>query len=247
MKILKYYQFSEKNEILIEFVKSLDENLISESNIDGGLVDSILKNLSRDLKFNISLVFTFGTGIKAMIPIVDNLIKNGNFKIEPTLENIVLLTLTSLSICYLENSKNSKVSKPEVKSMLEELKMRGIGNGIVKIFVKVLNSIGSFVKNIFKNTGYAISGLFEMLGYTSLMLPFMNAISYVVGKYDLNPESLVGNLLSIGLSLGAFSGKNIINTIVKKLKDKIEISVSGDLEKPVSVKSYDAINDSENH
>lgn len=248
MKILKYNQFSEKSDIFNDFIGALDKNLIVESTEDVGIIDKILKDLSRDLKLNMSLVFTFGTGIKAMYPIVENLIKNGNFKIELNPENIVLLSLTSLSICYLEHLRNSKSEsiKSDIKSLLEELKMSGIGNGIVKVFVKVFKSIGSFIKNIFKNTGYAVSGLFEMLGYTALMIPFMNAISVVIGKYELTPESLVGNLLSIGLSFGAFSGKNIVNSIINRIKDKININVSSTKkENPLSVKSYDAINDSE--
>ena len=245
MNVLKYYKFSEQCEILSEFLRNLEESLIIKESNSVGSIEKMLKNLSRDLKLNMSLVLTFGTGIKAMYPIVENLIKNGNFKIEITSENIVLLSLTSISICYLEHSKNSDPLKKDIKSLLEELKMRGIGNGIVKIFVKVFKSLGSFIKNIFKNTGYAISGLFEMLGYTSLMLPFMNAISLMIGKYELTPESLIGNLLSIGLSMGSFSGKNIINNILSKIKDKTKIDISPkSVDKVAPIKSYDVINDS---
>ncbi len=246
MNVLKYYKFSEQYEILSEFLRNLEESIIIKESNNSGSIEKMLKNLSKDLKLNMSLVLTFGTGIKAMYPIVENLIKNGNFKVEITPENIVLLSLTSISICYLEHSKNSDHLKKDIKSLLEELKMRGIGNGIVKLFVKVFKSLGSFIKNIFKNTGYAISGLFEMLGYTSLMLPFMNAISLIIGKYELTPESLVGNLLSIGLSIGSFSGKNIINNILSKIKDKTKIDISPkSTDKDISIKSYDVINDSE--
>jgi hypothetical protein len=271
MKILKYNDFYKQNEFFEFFLSNLD-NYIKESS-DYSFVDKILKGLSNDLKFNIGLVFTFGTGIKAMFPIVENLIKNGNLKIDINQESIVLLSLTILSICYLEETKNnaggsksecqdckskgcnncnntgfvsSKVTKKDAQNLLEELKMRGIGNGIVKKFVKVFKTIGEFIKTIFKNTGYAISGLFEMLGYTALLMPFMNAINAAIGKYDLSPDTLVGNLLSIGLSVGAFSGKNVINMILKKLKDKLNLKISSDdLDTPISVKSYDIIDSRE--
>ena len=51
-------------------------------------LDRIISGLAKDLKFNFSLIGTFGTGIGAMIPVVDNLIKNGNLKIEATLEKL---------------------------------------------------------------------------------------------------------------------------------------------------------------
>jgi Na+-transporting NADH:ubiquinone oxidoreductase subunit NqrE len=58
------------------FIKYVENYHINESDNQSSVIDSILKGLSRDLKFNYALVFTFGAGIKAMFPIVENLIKN---------------------------------------------------------------------------------------------------------------------------------------------------------------------------
>jgi len=250
------------------FIKHVENYQLNESDNQSSVVDSILKGLSKDLKFNYALVFTFGAGIKAMFPIVENLIKNENINIDLATENIVLLTLASLSITYLEESNNrggdkkipcqcdtkpenceicngtgmvdSVVSKEDARTILEELKLRGIGNGIVRKVVACFKSVGKFLRMLFRNSTYVISGLIDMLGYTMILMPTMNAISAVVGEYNLNFETLPGNLLSIAAGVGTFLTKNIFNLLVTKIKKKTNIDVdTKHLDIPVAAKPYE--------
>ncbi len=243
MIVLKYQDYSNNEEILNVFLDNLDD-MIKES-VSDVVIKNTLTKLSHDLKFNMGLVLTFGAGIKVMIPVVENLIKNGNIKVDVSLENIILLSLASLSICYLEEVKNklgdekikcpkcesgcsdckngfinSKVTKKDAQTLLEELKMRGIGNGIVRKFVTIFKSMGDVFRVIFKNTPYAINGLVEMFGYTSFLLPIMNGISAVVGKYDLTPDTIIGNLISLGVGMSTFVLKNGVDSLIQKIKNK---------------------------
>ena len=258
----RQYQMSQS------FIKHVENYQLNESDNQSSVVDSILKGLSKDLKFNYALVFTFGAGIKAMFPIVENLIKNENINIDLATENIVLLTLASLSITYLEESNNrggdkkipcqcdtkpenceicngtgmvdSVVSKEDARTILEELKLRGIGNGIVRKVVACFKSVGKFLRMLFRNSTYVISGLIDMLGYTMILMPTMNAISAVVGEYNLNFETLPGNLLSIAAGVGTFLTKNIFNLLVTKIKKKTNIDVdTKHLDIPVAAKPYE--------
>jgi len=208
---------------LIDF---LSNSVINESDKGQSAIDSMLKGLARDLKFNMGLVFTFGVGIRAMYPIVDNLIQNGTLKIEANTENIVLICLAALTITYLEETNNkagqtevecsckskkdceicggtgvvkSIVTKKDAQTILEELKLRGVGNGIIRKMVECFKSIGNISKTLFKNSPYVINGLMDMLAYTGLLLPTMNAISALIGKYDLNMDTLPGNFMAVGL------------------------------------------------
>jgi hypothetical protein len=251
MKILKYTDYSISNEMVEFLIRNIESPIINESIINKEYVKKILTGLSKDLNFNISLVFTFGTGIAMMIPIVDNLIKNGNIKIDATKENLILLSLTALAILYLEETKNksgeseieckcksrncnkcmdgkikSKVTKSDAQTLLEELKMRGIGNGIVKKFVKSFKSIGNLIKVLFRNSKYPIKGLLEMFGYASLMIPIMNAIGSLIGKYEMNADTIIGNFLSIGAGIMTFLAKNSLDFLIDKLKKKVDIEDS---------------------
>ena len=276
-KILKYNQHKESLKMAEELIEMIINPKLNES-VDDSYIQNILKSLSRDLKFNYSLVFTFGAGIKVMYPVVENLIKNGNLKVDLNPESIVLLTIAALSITYLEEKNNksgddvvecpdcdalgyigeeedgseeeckscngsgafkSEVTKADARTILEELKLRGFGNGIVKKLVSCFESIGNLFKTIFKNTPYIISGFLDMFAYTTILIPSMNSISWMIDKYDFNIETLPMNFLSIGVGVSTFLAKNGFNYLVNKLKDKLHIKINKDLDKPTFAKPYD--------
>ena len=286
-KVLKFKDHSESYKQAEEVIERILNPIIKESSTDDSHIKKILKSFSNDLKFNYKLVFTFGAGIRAMFPIVENLIKNGNLKIDLNEEGIVLLCLAAVSIIYLEESKNktgeekiecpdckgsgydsidcqvcdgegcdecedescpacdgkgyvmSEVTKKDTSTILEELKLRGIGNGIVKKLVKCLQAIQNIIKVIFKNTSYVVGSLIEMFSYTAILIPTMNAISWWVGNYKFDIDSLPKNILSLGVGITGFLAKNGFNYLVNRIKDKYHISINPDLERPTAVRSYD--------
>ena len=223
-KILKFVDYQQRSELTHRFIESILNPPIMESTENEEGIISILKNLQKDLNFNTKLIFTFGTGIASMYPIVLNLIKNQNLKIDTTPENVVLLTLTSVVILALEIEKDTDISKDEVKFLLNELKLRGIGNGIVKKMVASFKSIGNLVTILFKNTSRTVRHLIDMFGYTALLIPTMNALSSIVSDYNWTMDTLIGNLSSLGVGVLTFLAKNGWDYLVKKLKKKTEIN-----------------------
>jgi hypothetical protein len=253
-KILKWGEYRISEERAIEIIDLICSPVVNESNSDDNSFDVISKKLSKDLKFNIGLIFTFGAGIKLMMPVVNGLIKTGSFNFELNSENLILLTITVAAIIYLEETSNkagdevnqdgekSIVTKRDVQTMLEELKMGGIGQGIVKKFANAFSSIALFFKNLFKKTPFVINGLLDMFAYTSLMLPCMNAISSFIGKYDITIDNLSTNLLSVGVGVGALMAKQGVSWLVNKLKKSLNIK--GDttnLDIPIEIRPYDII------
>ena len=266
MRVLNF----EKYQLAEDLSNFIANPTILESAEKNSQIDNILKKLSQDLKFNYGLVFTFGVGVRVMYPIVEELIKNGNLKVEATTENIVLVCIAALTITYLEESKNSagdtevpcdcevkksdceicggtgmirsKVSKRDARTILEELKLRGIGNGIVKKMVECFKFLGSILKTLFRNTPYVINGLIDMLAYTAILVPAMNGISAIVGKYDLTIDSLMGNAAAISLGITTFLAKYGFDSLVKKFKDKFGFDTKS-LDIPTVVKPYDTEND----
>jgi hypothetical protein len=263
MKVLNYKQY-QISEDLANFIANPP---INESDDKNTQIDGLLKKLSQDLKFNYGLVFTFGVGVRAMYPIVEGLITNGALKVEPTMENIVLVCIAALTITYLEESKNkagdtevpcncqskskdckncggtgmikSVVSKQDARTILEELKLRGIGNGIIRKMVECFKFLGEVLKALFKNTPYIVNGLVDMLAYTSLLIPAMNGINAIVGKYDLTMETLIGNSAAIALGVTTFLSKYGFDWLVKKFK-KFGFNTKG-LDTPSVARSYDIV------
>lgn len=239
MKIEKYNDYNLRYNMTQDFLNSFDE-IVKESDNDKSY-QKIAKKIISDLKLNIALVSTFGAGIGALYPIVEGLIHNmSSTSFEITSESIVLLTLSAVTITYLEEKK-CKSNKEEIiltkdsKSMLEELKMRGFGNGIVKKLIKGLESIKNIFLIIVKHLGVVISSIIDMFAYTSLLIPIMNGIMFVINKYDLNLETLPQNFLGLSIGVGTIIAKHGIIEIINRIKNRFPITtkeVLDDLETP---------------
>ena len=221
-KILKFsdYQFSQK--IAQEFLEKINTSRILESDNNSLDFESLIKDILDKFGFNLSLVFTFGTGVKLMFPVVHKLIENMNLEIKPTHEDVVLLCITCISIMYLENKKNAPISADDIKNKLNaEIQMK-FGNPriIVNKILKCFNSIFLFIKKFPKLFGVAVSNIVDMFGYTTILLPCMNAISSLVGTYQLTPENLAGNLLSLASGIMTMAGSHILKYITNKKNSK---------------------------
>lgn len=120
----------------------------------------------------------------------------------------------------------SLVTKQDTDTLLAELKLRGLGNGIVKKLVRCFVSVGDFLKMIFKHASLVISNFVDLFAYTSLLIPTMNAISGIINANSLNIENLpmeiAKNLLVFGVGVGTILAKRGFEWISKKIKDFLQ-------------------------
>jgi len=222
MNVLKYQDYNKTIELAEDFIQFFGKSILNESKEDP--YKNILKKVVDDLKLNTSLILTFGTGVGCMYPIVSNLIKNMKLNIEMTPENIVLMTVTSLTITFLEEKKRYKnnIYKKDIKSLLEECKLRGVGNGIIKKIVMSFKSIGKIFSLIFRNSKYVINGFFDMFGYTAMLVPVMNALLFIINKYTMNLNTVISNFYSLGIGIGTIIAKHGVNHIIGVLTHKLK-------------------------
>jgi len=223
MKISRFKEYSLQMSMVDDFIIGLDK-VIKESD---SMIDykSILAKIAKDLKLNLQLIGTFGTGLSLLYPIVDNLVKNMKLNIEWTPDKIALLTITAFTIIYMEEKSYKLSSKEEIlivdsKSMLEELRLMGIGNGIVKKLVNAFKSIKKLFIIIGRHTGKVISSFVEMFAYTFLLIPVLNGILYIIGKYDLTIDTLIQNLTGLSIGVATIIAKHGISYIFDKIKGK---------------------------
>lgn len=224
MRVKRYDELFE-NELMTEyFIDNLDK-LIIESNTEDN--KNILNKIAKEYKLNFELISTFGFGITAFYPIIDNLIKNMSLNIDLDLNKIVLITVSSFTIIYLEENKKKIKDSEEAsiikssKSMLEELRMSGIGNGIIKKIINCIKSIKNIFSLILKYKGVIIKSIYDMFTYSALLLPILNGVAALTNKYDLNIDTLPGNFLSLGVGLTGIIAKHGVIYILDKIKDKL--------------------------
>jgi hypothetical protein len=203
----------------------------------------IEKKVLSDLKLDTKLVFTFGAGIGALYPVVQKMMENLSISgVEMTRETSVLLTIACVTIVYLEEKKfktpeeEDKLTK-DSKSMLEELRMRGIGDGIVKKVIKSIESIKNVFSVIAKHVGAMVGGVIDMFGYTAILIPIMNAILWIIGKYEMSVDAVIQNFFSIGMGVASRIAKHGLVELINKLKgiisNKTKEEIIDELETPV--------------
>ena len=250
MKIQRFEEYDSTESMAFNFINSFDKMLLESDETN---YRKVQKKVVNDLKLNTRLIATFGAGIGSLYPIVDSLIRNmGISSMEITSESVVLLTIASVTIAYLEE-KRFKTPEEEAlltkdsQSMLEELKMMGIGNGLVKKMIKSLESIKNIFSVIGKHLGTIADGIIDMFAYTSLLIPIMNGVLSIIGKYELNLETLCQNFLGLAIGVGTIIAKHGIVSILNKIKSKFPINqkeVLDDIETP-SIQKFSTFTDTE--
>jgi hypothetical protein len=213
----------------------------------------IEKKTLSDLKLDTKLVFTFGAGIGALYPVVQKMMENLNISVDMTRETTVLLTITCITIIYLEEKKfkspeeEVKLTK-DSKSMLEELRMRGIGDGIVKKVMKSIEAIKNVFSVVSKHIGAVVGGVIDMFGYTAILIPIMNSILWVIGKYEMSVDAVIQNFFSLGLGVSSRIAKHGLVELINKLRGFLSNKTSNDiideLETPV-IQRFGDIRDDE--
>lgn len=203
----------------------------------------IEKKVLSDLKLDTKLVFTFGAGIGALYPVVQNMMQNLSLSgVDMSKETTVLLTIACITIVYLEERKFKSVEEEEKltkdsKSMLEELRMRGIGDGIVKKVMKSIEAIKNVFAVVAKHLGAMIGGVIDMFGYTAILIPIMNAILWIIGKYDMSVDAVIQNFFSLGVGIASRIAKHGLVELINKLRgiisNKTKHEIIDELETPV--------------
>lgn len=228
IKVLKWQDYSKSIDLAQDFLENIKISLLeSKSDNEENNIIKYLEKVKQDLSLNFAFASTFGTGVGFALPIVKDLIENGNLQIETSSENLILLTITCFTITYLEIKKGQleplqvDLLRKDSKSLLTELKLRGIGGGIVKKVIQVFEVISQIFNYIFKAFGLVVQGFLDIFAYTSILVPFMNGVKHIVGKYDLTVDNFVGNFTSLGIGVTSLAAKHGINYIKSKLKKNL--------------------------
>ena len=238
----------------IEIFNILDDKVPSDEDDDDeeeelDTYKKIEKKVVSDLKLDMSLVLTFGSGIGALYPIVNQMMQNMSISsIDVSKTSAVLLTIASITIIYLEEKKTKNTQQEEIlirdsKSLLEELRMKGIGDGIVKKVIKAINGVKNIFSTIAKHLGAAVGGVIDMFAYTSILIPIMNGILFIIGKYDMCIDDVISNFFALSTGVATRIAKHglveLLDRLRKLISPKSKREIIDELEIPVIQKFGD--------
>jgi hypothetical protein len=193
-KIYNYEDYNIYDNITEDFLKHL--NSLKIINLNNSYIDSQNEIINR-IKIDTFILDIIGSDITFFYNIVERLIKNTN-KIELTNDNVVLSTLCSLSIIFIEENKNNENNNLLVKnskSILEELKMGGVGDGIVKSIINLFYNIKNLISLIYEKI--KIVNFFEIFKYIKNLKVFFSSIIYLIEDYNLDIETSIKNFVGL--------------------------------------------------
>lgn len=167
---------------------------------------SLYKKIINDLGLTRRLVFTFSTGVSAMVGPVTSLLEGSGVDLNHT--QIIMLIISA--IASMEGESNNQ-------QMISKLKEEGVHDYLENVKNFIINTkdlINSIIGKVLKST----RSLTEILGFTFIMVPVMKIINDLIDNYGVTFNSM--KELFAGLISGTitFGVKNIIDIIRKKLR-----------------------------
>lgn len=253
MKIEKFDNYNKGIEMAMQFFNSLDSiNESKTSNKYRKVQNSEIKRLKSavkgDIQLNFGLITSFGAGIGALYPIVDNLISLSG----PSLDarTVVLLTMAGVYMIVQGEVKDANEKKEitaETKAILEELKLAGFpnvatgtkdgsDNSILNKIVKVLKSIYNIftnIKNYIEKSGFSkmlkratintTSGFADMFAYTAMLAPIMNSINAVIELSPMRLDDFIANTAVFILGIVTIITKHGIRFFISKMRNFLNL------------------------
>lgn len=245
MGILKFEDYTINSSILslIKEFENIDINESSNNNHLNDIVNTL--NLSK----NIIDIYNF-VNFEVLFNIVKELISNDSLNVELSDKNITQSTLSLILISLkndIEKTNNLKYYnsvddlKKDIRDILEELKLEGIGNGIIKKISTILDQIYDFFKLISKDIQINnIKTLFDIISNDKLSNTILFPIYNYIKKNNVSMSSLEKTISYMNSNTSVFSTEPIINAISKSFNTDIEIDIH---DSDISNKNNDIINE----
>ncbi|MEB3214511.1 MAG: hypothetical protein VKL39_24395 [Leptolyngbyaceae bacterium] len=201
MRIDTYYKLNESwrvNNNPSTLYSSAIQKILQESKqqkpqiLEEGVLD-LVKSVGKELKIATKFITTFGTGVGALYPAVIRFLNNSSISLNK--QEVMLLTITAISIA---------VHDPEANRLKQIVKEKDLN--------KALTATLELIKNISKIIG---SSMTDMLGYTSLLVPTVNAITELIDKQHVGMHNVQDLFKGLAASASAYG----IKTLIDKTKD----------------------------
>ena len=169
---------------------------------------SNLERTMKDLKIQLKFVGTFGFGISGMFGMAKDLLE-GRY---PVLSETDITLIFLAAMVYMGVDVVS-----DVKKIFEMVNDRGLKKYISQT-VETLTDFKNVAIKVGEKAGFAISSLTELLGYTILLTPILDATTKLINDESLDIVTLGMYLKSALLSVGIFYVRNVFNSIIKRLR-----------------------------
>lgn len=186
--------------------------ILTEEQYNTLLVENVVKDILKDLNINSGILFTFGAGMGAILPVVDRLLQGDG--ITMTKSEIAFLIVCAVAILIKDSNSEKLINKVEDEGQLE----------VLDKVVSFLDKLFSFLHNILKkflNVSYSVS---EIIGFSLLLNPAMKVMNEFVLEYKVSMSNVSMLFTGIGLATIIFGLRSILKKISNKLNEDVSPS-----------------------
>lgn len=188
--------------------------ILTEEQYSTVIVENVIRDIFKDLNINTGVLFTFGTGMGALLPVVGRLLDGAGISLTKT--DLALLVITSIALILKDKSSEKLVNKVEENGQLDLLDK-------VSTFIdKVLTFITILAKK-FLNVSYNIA---EILGFSLLLSPAMKVMIQAIEEQSITMENAGKLFTGVGLASVVYGLKSVFKKLTNKLNEDVQPSIS---------------------
>ena len=183
--------------------------ILTEEQYNTLLVENVIKDIFKDLNINAGVLFTFGTGMGAILPIVDRLLKGDGISLNKS--EVAFLIITAVAILIKDSNSEKLLDKVEENGQLDIL------DSVISFLDKLFSLLRSLIKK-FLNVSYSIA---EIIGFSFLLNPAMKVMNEFISEYKVSMSNVTTLFTGIGLASIIFGLKSVLKKMTNKLNEDV--------------------------
>ena len=188
--------------------------ILTEEQYNTVIVENVIKDIFKDLNINTGILFTFGTGMAALLPVVGRLLEGDGITLTKT--DLAFLLITSIAILVRDNNTDKLIDAVEEKGQMEIL------DKIVSFTDKMFSFI-SILSKKFLNVSYNVA---DILGFSLLLSPTMKVMTQAIEEQNITMENAGKLFTGVALASLVYGLKSVFKKLTNKLNEDVKPSTS---------------------
>jgi len=186
--------------------------ILTEEQYNTVIVENVIKDIFKDLNINTGVLFTFGTGMAALLPVVGRLLEGDGISLTKT--DLAFLLITSIAILLKDNNSYNLVDAVEEKGQMDIL------DKIISFTDKMFSFLSVLSKK-FLNVSYGVA---EILGFSLLLSPAMKVMTQAIEEQNITMENAGKLFTGVALASVVYGLKSIFKRLGKKINEDVSPS-----------------------
>ena len=186
--------------------------ILTEEQYNTVIVENVIKDIFKDLNINTGVLFTFGTGMAALLPVVSRLLEGDGISLTKT--DLAFLLITSIAILLKDNNSYNLVDAVEEKGQMDIL------DKIISFTDKMFSFLSVLSKK-FLNVSYGVA---EILGFSLLLSPAMKVMTQAIEEQNITMENAGKLFTGVALASVVYGLKSIFKRLGKKINEDVSPS-----------------------